>query len=76
MGKRVVINGVIKHAKIYKIAGMQKETPIRSTENPIIFNAILKLGAIYVTLILARVFDRKLNKNRFIENNSESFITS
>lgn len=46
LGSRYVINGVIKQVTMYTNAGMQKATPIRSGENPIIFSAMLKQGAI------------------------------
>jgi hypothetical protein len=54
-GRREVMNGVIKQVTIYNKAGMQKEMPIKSGENPIIFRAMLNIGAMYVTLIDVRI---------------------
>jgi hypothetical protein len=46
LGRRYVINGVIKQVTMYSNAGMQKETPMASGDNPIILSAMLKHGAI------------------------------
>ena len=54
-GRREVINGVIKQVTMYNKAGIQKEIPIKSGENPIVFRVMLNIGAIYVTLIIVRI---------------------
>jgi len=49
---------------MYKRAGMQNDIPTKSGLNPIPFKAILKLGAIYVTLTEARMLQHIPRVNR------------
>ena len=75
-GRRCVMKGVIRQVTMYINAGMQKEIPINSGWKPIVLRAILKLGAIYVTLTLAMKFEKKPKLNLLMRRSSDTFNSS
>ena len=75
-GRRCVMEGVIRQVTMYINAGMEKEIPISSGLKPIVLRAILKLGAIYVTLTLAMKFEKKPKLNLFMQRSSDIFSSS